>query len=110
MNGCDEATAEDHTTDATTTVEFGGAAGLKYNAACIAIAAGKSVAFKGDFAAHPLQAGVVVDMEATPNDASVIKSTGEGSDAEFTFPKAGTFPYYCNHHYGAEMMGAVFVK
>jgi plastocyanin len=107
LNGCDPATAEDHTADAETTVTQ---AGLEYSPKCIRIAAGSTVKFMSTFAAHPLVGGEVVDGVKTPDGASPITMTNMGMEAVFTFPDAGDFGYYCDLHGAGGMNGAIFVE
>ena len=106
VNGCDPATAEDHTADATVTIKFGGNEGLKYNPPCITIKTGTSVTFEGTFGGHPLAGGNAGQPDAT----SPITSTTSGTTATFTFPTAGSFPYYCTAHFSSGMQGAIFVQ
>jgi plastocyanin len=106
VNGCDPATAEDHTADTTTTITFP-VGGLKYSPPCIKIAAGHDVKFSGDFASHPLRPGTVDPV--TPDANSPIKNTDTGTSATFTFTTAGTFGYYCSFHQPG-MAGAIFVQ
>lgn len=105
VNGCDPATAADHTADASVTVTFP-TGGLKYSPACIKISAGSSVKFSGDFSSHPLTGGV----DGTADPTSPIADTETGTSATFTFPDAGSFGYYCKFHVGSGMKGAVFVQ
>ncbi|MFT3775892.1 MAG: plastocyanin/azurin family copper-binding protein [Minicystis sp.] len=106
VNGCDPATAVDHTADADVMVAFGDAEGLKYNPACIKIAQGHTVTFSGSFSSHPLSGGDA----GTPDATSPIAATSTGTTATFTFANAGTFPYYCTSHFSSGMQGAVFVE
>lgn len=109
INGCDPATAVDHTADVTVDVAFGDAVGFKYDPACIKIKAHSSVAFAGTFAVHPLAAGTVDGVTTTPDPTSPITETTSGTTATFAFPSAGTFPYFCEEHYSSGMKGVVFV-
>jgi plastocyanin len=106
VNGCDPATAEDQTANASVTVMFGGSLGLKYMPACIRIKPGSSVTFTGSFASHPLVGGT----DGTVDASSPITQTTTGMTATFNFPHAGTFPYFCAAHYTLGMEGAVFVE
>jgi len=106
INGCDEATAEDHVADATTAVTV---AGLKYTPACIKIKAGASVKFTSTFSIHPLLGGTVEGGVETPDSTSPISATSTGDEVTFTFAEAGTFPYYCDEHSASGMAGVVFV-
>jgi plastocyanin len=106
VNGCDPATAEDHTADSNVTITFGGSLGLKYAPACIKIAKGNSVTFSGSFSSHPLSGGA----DGNKDTSSPIAETSTGSSATFTFANAGTFPFFCEYHFSSGMEGAVFVQ
>ena len=110
VNGCTLATATDLTAAGTPTVAFGGAAGFVYAPKCARISVGQAVTFSGDFASHPLRAGVVVGGVPQPQPGGPIVSTDTGTTASFTFPAAGVFPYYCNLHGGGGMNGVVYVQ
>ena len=107
VNGCDPATAEDHSADATTTIT---SMGLKYSPPCIKISAGASVTFSSNFGAHPLVGGEFVDGMKQPDAGSPIEATSSGNSATFTFPNAGSYGYYCDFHVASGMAGAVFVE
>jgi plastocyanin len=107
VNDCDPATAVDHTADAVTTINT---VGLAYDPPCIKIAAGGSVKFVSDFAAHPLVGGVVEGGAKAPDAASPVTSTNTGTEATFVFASAGSFGYYCDFHALGGMVGAVFVE
>lgn len=106
LNGCDAATAVDHTADAAVTITF---SGFTYDPACIKVKAGTDVTFEGSFAAHPLRGGVVVGPTATEDPNSPIKATSNGMMATFTMTDPGDYGYYCSIHYTGGMMGAVYV-
>lgn len=106
VNGCDQASAEDHTTDTAVNIDFGGSLGLKYAPACIRIKTGTSVTFTGSFSSHPLSGG----SSGTADASSPITHTTTGSSATFSFPDAGTFPYFCELHFSSGMEGAIFVE
>jgi plastocyanin len=108
INGCDPATAVDHTKDKMVTVNFGPQP--KYEPACIRIKVGSQVTFSGNFMFHPTVGGTVSGLMATPDPMSPIKETKAGMGATFAFDKEGNYPYYCTVHYGVGMMGAVFVE
>src|SRR4051812_502087 len=60
INGCDPATAADHTGDANVDITFpNSTTDYTYAPACIKIKKGGTVTWKGDFSAHPLSAGTV---------------------------------------------------
>ena len=106
FNGCDSATAVDHTADAAVTINF---SGFMYDPACIKVKAGTDVTFQGSFATHPLRGGTVSGATAMEDPNSPIKATNNGMKATFTMTNAGDYGYYCNVHYASGMKGAVFV-
>jgi plastocyanin len=106
VNGCDPATAEDHTGQANVSIDFGGALGFKYAPACIKVSPGTSVTFNGSFVSHPLAGGQGGVLDAS----SPITLTATGTTASFTLANAGTYPYYCQAHFSLGMQGAIFVQ
>jgi plastocyanin len=107
INGCDpDATP---LSDKPVTVKAG--PGLKYVPACVKVKVGSIVTFDVNFGLHPTAGGTVTGVVpmATPDPNSPIKDTNAGMSADFAFDKAGSYPYSCKTHYGAGMMGAVFV-
>jgi len=104
LNGCDAATAEDHTGDATVTIAT---SGLGYSPACVKVKAGTQVTFNSDFAIHPLRGGDASSREE--DESSPIEATDSGTTIAFAFPSAGAFGFYCNIH-APSMAGAVFVE
>lgn len=107
VNGCDPATAEDHTNEATTTVTQ---SGFNYSPKCIRIAAGSSVKFMSSFMSHPLVGGTVEAGAKVPDANSPITMTSSGTEATFAFPDAGAYGYYCDFHALSGMVGAIFVE
>lgn len=107
LNGCDQATADDLTGMASTTVQF---AGLTYSPPCIRVKVGTSVTFEGNFALHPLQGGTVVGSVPTPDPTNPITLTNSGMSATFKLNNAGDVPYYCTSHAITGMKGAIFVE
>jgi plastocyanin len=106
LNGCDEATAEDHLADAKVQISFGGAVGFKYAPKCIVIKSGTTVTFSGDFASHPLAGGV----DGTKDPSSPITATNTGMSKDFVIAAGGAYGYYCEFHQAGGMKGAIFVK
>ena len=101
VNGCDPATAEDHTADSNVTITFPtGAAPAQYSPACIKISANATVTFSGGFSHHPLQ------PDGTGNP---ITATNTGTSAQFTFANAGSYGFHCQFH-PSVMLGAVYVQ
>ncbi len=113
LNGCAGGDYVDRTAaSADRTVSFGTANGsppFNYAPRCITIAAGQSVTFNGTFAAHPLSPGSNPTALTAGSANNPIQRTGSGSPAMFTFPTAGLYPYFCEMHYAAGMMGVVQV-
>src|SRR5262249_14601254 len=107
VNGCDPATAEDHTGDASVTIQF---SGHQYSPPCIRIKAGSSVTWMGSFDNHPLNPGKVSAGTPHQDTTGPIQPTSMGSSQTVMFPAAGTYPFYCGIHFSLGMMGAVFVE
>ncbi|MEJ7731927.1 MAG: hypothetical protein WKG00_22295 [Polyangiaceae bacterium] len=87
---------------------------LVYEPKCAIIAAGQSVTLSGSLASHPTSPGNADDPDAGDYDGtSPIVLTDTGMSVEFTFPDAGTYPYYCTvHGFGAGdgMSAVIHVK
>jgi plastocyanin len=83
--------------------------GLVYMPRCIEIAAGSTVTFNGNFAFHPLAPGVMGDMTAG-SPSNPITPTSSGTAQSFTFPLAGTYPYFCTAHASLGMSGVIRVR
>ena len=81
-----------------------------YSPPCLSITAGQTVAFQGSFQGHPLKPGVAPSSSGSGSAGNPIGSTSSGSSVSFTFPAAGTYPYYCGNHFGSGMFGAIQVK
>jgi plastocyanin len=81
---------------------------FKYTPACLKVKAGDSVKFTSPFTTHPLKPSKRGDASDNP-----IKETTTGTDASFTFPKAGFYPFFCGFHGpaddGSNMAGVVWV-
>jgi plastocyanin len=108
VNGCTASAAEDHTADMSVTITT---MGLAYTPKCVRIMAGSSATFNADFGVHPLSGGDISGGVASPDPTSPIAVTTMGTTATFTFPNAGTFPYYCSlHGLSTGMAGAIFVE
>jgi plastocyanin len=111
LNGCKPSVYEDRSGENDDRSIAIAKDGLVFTPKCLTIAVGQSVVWQGNLSAHPLAPGNPDDPEAG-SPASPIVSTSEGSRAEFAFPVAGTFPYYCAiHAFGAGrgMAGVVHV-
>ena len=119
FNGCAEAQFVDRTAaSASRVVGYGGAGGstiFGYSPKCITIAAGQAVTFTGgtssNFGVHPLAPGTNGNATAgTAGNPVPRQASGSVSDVTVTFPSAGTFPYVCEAHAAAGMVGVVRVQ
>jgi plastocyanin len=114
FNGCTEGQFVDRSAaGADRAVAFGGENGspvFGYSPACITIAAGQSVTFRGAFSGHPLRPGANPSMPTAGSPGSPITNVDTGMSAEVAFATAGTFPYYCEYHWGGGMYGVVRVR
>lgn len=104
FNGCTTPDYVDGSAEGFDRTVLVGDAGLSFTPKCLRIAAGQSVAFDGSFTAHPIAPGNPEDHQAGSPD-SPITATTSGSSVTFTFPSAGTFPYYCMLHGFGDGMG-----
>jgi plastocyanin len=112
FNGCSADDYEDFSADSAVRVIAIAAMGLTYTPKCTIISPGQSVRWEGSLAAHPLAPGNPQDSAAGSDD-NPIEPTSSGREVEFSFPNAGTFPYYCTlHAFGAGegMAGAIWVR
>ena len=107
INGCDQATAEDHLADPKVTINVG-VNGFTYSPACIRVKSGTDVNFVGMFSSHPTVGGLA-GSPPVPDSASPIKQTNSGTSVTFTMDTVGTYPFYCEYH-TPNMAGAVFVE
>jgi plastocyanin len=112
FNGCAASDYEDRSAESAERVIQIAVEGLKFTPPCLEIAQGQAVRFEGSLSAHPLAPG-------NPDDASAgsannpITATSSGARVEFSFPRAGTYPYFCElHAFGAGMgmAGAIYVR
>ncbi len=117
LNGCTTAQFVDRTAaSASRVVGYGGAGGsavFGYSPKCITVAVGQTVTFTGgtstNFGVHPLGPGT--NGNATAGTAgNPIPRMATGTDVTVTFPAAGTFPYVCEAHAAAGMVGVVRVQ
>lgn len=88
-----------------TNVYFGGSLGAKYSPACIRADTNVSVIFFGDFNAHPLAEGAVVNGVAIQTVAPVVG----GSLYFWSASTPGVYPFYSTTLYAEGMMGAIYV-
>lgn len=96
----------------TTTISFGflGARGAVYDPRCLAIEAGSTVTFSGDFDLHPLYPSRSRGALA----GNPIGGRGSDSTRDVLFPQPGYFAYYCGIHGafddGSTMAGVVWAR
>ncbi len=106
VNGC--SSYVDHTaSNDSRTVTFTFPA---YTPPCMLVSAGQSVTFSGNFSFHPLTPGTAPSSSGAGSSNNPISLTSSGSTASFTFPTAGTYPYYCGNHEGSGMFGSIRVQ
>lgn len=91
-------------------ITFGGTVGLNYSPACMEIAAGQSVDFKGAFGTHPLTAGTgPTGLKDGSAGNPITTPPATATDTSFAFPTAGLYPFFCQNHVGSGMAGVVKV-
>lgn len=110
FNDCTEAKFVDKKAENNTTVNFGGSLGQTYSPACVLIAVGHSVTFKGNFQNHPISPGIPGSTTAgSPNNPIVARNSGS-TDLTANFATAGDYPYICVDHNNNGMSGVVRVR
>lgn len=105
VNGCDPTTSMDRSADETVTIAFSVGV-FRYYPPCVKVKAGAKVVFTGDFTAFPLAGGA----DGTLDPSSPIAETKTGTTATFSISSPGTFPYFCETHYGFGMEGAIYAE
>ena len=88
-------------------VTFG--ATFQFTPKCLTVAAGQTVTFMGFFTGHPLSPGVQ-GGGAGASPGNPIPRTAMGDRVDVVFPTAGVFPYFCEMHGAAGMVGVVRVE
>jgi plastocyanin len=93
------------------TLTFGGAM-FAFDPKCMTIAAGQTVTFTGNFSFHPLSRGINPTPEglAAGTPGNPIPTTTSGNTISVSFPRAGTFPYFCALHLSNGMAGVIVVR
>jgi len=112
FNGCSPADYEDRSTANSERIIGIATEGLTFTPRCLTILVGQSVRWQGSLSSHPLAPGNPDDPNAGSADSPIVATSG-GQSVEFTFGKAGTFPYFCELHSFADgqgMAGVVHVK
>lgn len=82
-----------------------------YRPRCVTISEGTRVHFVAmpGFGMHPLYGGTVSGGIATIDPASPIGSFTSGEEGESVLVAAGEFPFFCDFHFAAGMMGSIRV-
>ena len=93
-----------------TTIAFGGTTGYAYAPRCLAVPAGATVTFVGDFSPHPLSPSALRGTRP----GNPITNVSAGSSASFRFPAPGFYAYFCAFHGtlddGTGMAGVVWAS
>lgn len=118
VNGCERASAEDHTGSANVDIHFPGKSisTPRFTPACIRVTAGSTVTFILDagftFHDHGIYAGTMVDGTAASDPSSPIpaKQANDSTPLVVQLPKAGAYGYYCPFHGYLGERGAIFVE
>jgi plastocyanin len=112
FHGCTQESFVDRSASgAARTITFGGAM-FVFDPKCMTITAGQTVTFTGNFSFHPLTPGI----NPTPGGLTAgtpgnpIPATSSGNTVSVSFPRAGTFPYFCALHLSNGMAGVIVVK
>lgn len=82
-----------------------------YRPRCVTISEGTRVHFVAvpDFGMHPLYGGTVSGGQANIDPDSPIGSFTSGDVGERVLTAAGEFPFFCDFHFAASMMGSIRV-
>jgi plastocyanin len=103
----------DHASAQTKNVEVDGTAANKWEPANVTVPVGGTVTFKvAGGATHPVGSGSSPPTDDKKFDASgcvLPKMSKVGDSCKVTFPKAGTFPFFCEVHYASGMTGTITV-
>ncbi|UJR85491.1 cupredoxin domain-containing protein [Sandaracinus amylolyticus] len=112
IHGCSRGVAADLTDRESVEIHFSDES-QAYSPACIAVTAGTTVTFVGNFSSHPLQAGRVIGGTLVPDAAGTTPLPtaphGSGDTASFVMSPAGAYGYYCVPHATVGMVGTIFV-
>ena len=113
LNGCAAEDFEDLTGETSVTITDISAWGIPHSA-CIAVRAGTTVIWEGNFETHPLVGG---ETATTDDDSPITEANASGTDpVSVTFSasdlsdptRGGAFPYFCTAH-EAQMQGVIVV-
>jgi plastocyanin len=93
-----------------TVVEIVASGGDRFLPATVTIPAGSTVRFRnGDNEDHTSTSGA--SSQSTDNPGALFDQVMRPGDSfEFTFPSAGTFPFFCRFHEGEGMKGTITVE
>lgn len=86
-----------------------GSSAVGYSPKCLAVAAGQTVGFLGDFGTHPLSPGELSGKDAGTEPSPIPARSSGTSELLVTFDRPGVYPYYCTLH-EPTMIGAIWVK
>lgn len=112
LNGCAAGDFDDFSATGDSRAIGIAVAGLTYTPKCMRIAAGQSVRWQGNLAAHPLRPGNPQD-ERAGSPGNPIPSVSSGREVVVDFSAPGLYPYYCAlHSFGAGrgMAGVIEVR
>jgi plastocyanin len=97
------------------TAEIDGTAGSKWEPANVTIKPGGTITFKvSGTPPHPVKSGTPAsapngDEKFDASDCVLDKMSKVGDSCTVKFPKAGTYPYFCQVHYATGMIGTITV-
>lgn len=82
-----------------------------YRPRCVTISEGTRVRFAAipNFGMHPLYGGTVSNGQISIDPDSPIGSFSSGAEGESVLIESGEFPFFCDFHYAAGMMGSIRV-
>jgi plastocyanin len=97
---------------AKSSVEIDGTAANKWDPATVTVKPGGTVTFKvAGGATHPVGSGTAPpgDKKFDTSGCVLPKMTKVGDSCTVKFPKAGTYPFFCEVHYALGMTGTITV-
>lgn len=82
-----------------------------YRPRCVTISEGTRVHFVAipDFGMHPLYGGTVSGGQVNIDPESPIGSLTSGGEGDRVLIESGEFPFFCDFHFAAGMMGSIRV-
>jgi plastocyanin len=97
---------------AKSSAEIDGTAANKWQPSTVTIKPGGTVTFKvAGGATHPVGSGTAPpgDKKFDASDCTLAHMTKVGDSCTVKFPKAGTYPFFCEVHYALGMTGTITV-